>query len=141
MGCGAAFQLQKLSIGGDLTDVPQMTIEVCRNKECLTGSFGQARYPDSNDSATVTFPDPSTIEETKSAHVDAFIVEGAATTPGLQLSVDYYPYNFNGLEDGDVYGVTVRRGSTVVGSFEKTVTYRVSYPNGVACGPECRNAI
>jgi len=138
IGCGAAFQLDAL-IDGTPEAVPQMTIEMCRNADCLRGSFAQSTVPHGDFVASVTFPDPLVVDTTATGHVDAAIQDTASAGPGLQLRLQVYP-GLPALADGDTYKVTVKQGSAVVTSIERSVVYTVSYPNGVECGPECKNA-
>ena len=139
IGCAPEFQLDVV-FDGAAAEVPQMTIEVCRNTECLTGSFAKAGVPQGDLAASITFPDPSTLDATESPHADAMISDSASTGRALGLRLQYRTWVWGAVADGDVYTVKVRRGSTVVTSVEKAVTYSVSYPNGVECGPACKSS-
>jgi hypothetical protein len=112
-------------------DIRASTISVCRNNECLTGSFSDLP-PDSGAVAGIMFANgPAT---TRTAWGIAFLRSSG------EIDVTYDVSDVRDLHDGDLYTVTVTDASgTQHTAIEKNATYAVISPNGEDCGPICRH--
>jgi len=139
IGCGHAVTI-KAPLSATFPTIRGSSIEVCRNTDCLSGSFATLTDPPSTVSGVgVSFPDPQTIDGNHSPHVEATI--WGTESGGFRLEVGYWPWSMDDLSDGDRFTVTVRDGSgrTIV-SVNRSVDYVTSYPNGKECGPVCKTA-
>ena len=63
---------------------------------------------------------------------------GVAVTPttasSAKVDVSYFPHFELDLADGDRYTVTLSNDNGAPLTYEQTVTYTISYPNGPECG-------
>lgn len=139
IGCGSAVTI-KTPLLVTFATIRASSIEVCRNTDCLSGSFASLKDPPSPGTGVgISFPDAQTIERDHTPHVDATI--WATGVSGFRLEVGYWPWSVDDLHDGDRFALRVRdgEGNTIV-SVSRSVSYVTSYPNGKECGPVCRTA-
>jgi hypothetical protein len=127
IGCASGVTL-RAPLSAEAAAAPSLSIEVCLNDACLSGTL--PRPPSGPENGAVTFPDPQTIEATASPRVDVVVMDD----PGpVELHLHYWARGAN-LRDGDRFSVVCRNpaGATVF-SRHRTVTYDESYPNGREC--------
>jgi hypothetical protein len=112
-------------------DIRASTLSICRNNDCLTGSFSSLP-PDSGANVGIAFANGSVTSRTAWGT--------AILRPSGEIEVTYQVSDSRDLHDGDLYRVTVTDASgTPHTAIEKNVTYAVNFPNGEDCGPTCRN--
>ena len=120
------------------------TISVCRGTKCISG---QLDVPDAgasiHDGVSVSFNFPFP-DSTAAQAVGASDYAGVTVTPTTgsfaKVDVSYFSFDF-ALPDSDHYTVTLSNGNAAPLTYEQTVTYTNSYPNGPECDPyPCRSA-
>jgi hypothetical protein len=139
VGCFSSFTL-KTSLPVSFEVLRASTVSVCRNGTCYSSSLAtlqESHPPDT--SGSVRFPDLSRRDTQHTPLIQVQAVRLASG--GYQLQFSYEPWFTEGLQNGDVYDVTVtdEQGTRFVDVHE-TVLYETFQPNGPECGPTCGRA-
>jgi hypothetical protein len=118
-----------------------LTMTVCRNQACLTGSFDAgdaARAADLGFGSGIGRIVPP-VEEVGAPHLTAIVFfEDAATT---RFVLDWRAPTLDELHDGDRFRVTITSAAgEVLASLDRTVVYQHVYPNGAECDHGCKTA-
>ncbi|HVU03845.1 MAG TPA: hypothetical protein VHE30_18930 [Polyangiaceae bacterium] len=139
IGCGASVTL-KTPLPGDFATIRTYSVSVCKNGQCLSGSFAQLTdAPVDGAGVGTSFPDPRTIDRDHSPHVEATV--WAEAGGGFRLEAAYWPWSTEDAIDGDHFSLTVKgENQQVVATVDGSVTYTTSRPNGAGCEPTCHQA-
>jgi hypothetical protein len=142
MGCLSDVTMHILATSWPLNgEVP--TISVCRGTKCISGNLDLPDAgPSIRDGAGVSFSFP--FPNWNAAQSLGSDYAGVTVTPmsafSSKVDISYFPYVLD-LADGDHYTVTLSNDNAAPLTYEQTVTYTNSYPNGPDCDPfPCRNA-
>jgi hypothetical protein len=135
--CGPAATI-KIDLPLSFDEIQASKITLCRNDECLTGSFASLNAPPSAN-AGVGIVIASTADGGVAPGASALVMASPDGTFWLQV---FWPLGLLGDPvDGDRYAMTVQDGTGVdVVIFEQTATsYEVTYPFGKDCPTTCRH--
>jgi hypothetical protein len=120
IGCHSGY-FRKYQLPDEAHALKQLSVEVCRNGHCLTG----------------TLSPPPKVGRGNSAWLGGTEAEIAVVTvpSGYEAGVSYYGRE---LRDGDRYDITVRdeQGRQLAATHE-SVRYVAHQPNGPSCPPTC----
>lgn len=105
---------------------------------------GQLDAPDAglsiHDGANFSFPFPDASAAQSMGSDYAQVTVTPTTASSAKVDISYFPHDELDLADGDYYTVTLSNDTEASLTYEQTVTYTVSYPNGAGCAPLCRSA-
>jgi hypothetical protein len=136
VGCHSLFDAS-FNLPISLDALRQGSLVVCRNGQCLSGSFASLSPQDSGGVTSVTFPDDQETQTTQSAQVRAAVQN--ESTDRLSIEITYLPWDRYDLSNGDTYAIEVLDAAQQpLRSTQTTVAaYDDFYPNGAECGPPC----
>jgi len=119
------------------------TISVCRGTKCISGPLD---VPDAGTSTheggSIPFPNADATSAQAIGSDYAYVTVTPTTASSARVDVSYFPvHGAFDLADGDHYTVTLGNDNAAPLTYEQTVTYTNSYPNGPDCDPvPCRKA-